>query len=316
MRLEIILRDLVILKRGSTKYGMAPHKPVLFLTLLDMMDSGIGNDNRFYIDSDLVGTFHQNWSTLVRTGHQEDFTQPFFYMQNDKIDASPFWQLVPKAGYSINTHIKNIQTLADVLNYAAFSESLFSVLTVFENRALVRAYLLNTFFADLKNLYYAAKQSGESYLKNIEGYILNEMPPVQRLQVAEEEMVYVRNGTFKKWIPKIYQNTCCISGMKLVSAYGYSLLDACHIIPFSKNQDDRVTNGLALCPNLHRAFDRGLISIDADYKVIVSDQIMEDKSHPYGLTHFIGRRILLPSERHHQPAQENLEWHRLSTFSK
>jgi putative restriction endonuclease len=93
-------------------------------------------------------------------------------------------------------------------------------------------------------------------------------------------------------------------------------LDACHIIPFSKNQDDRVTNGLALCPNLHRAFDRGLISIDADYKVIVSDQIMEDQSHPYGLTHFIGRRILLPSERHHQPAQENLEWHRLSTFSK
>lgn len=316
MRLEIILRDLVRLKRGSTKYGMAPHKPVLFLTLLDMMDSGIGNDNRFYVDSDLVGTFHQNWSILVRTGHQEDFTQPFFYMQNDKIDASPFWQLVPKVGYSINTHIKNIQTLADVLNYAAFSESLFSVLTVFENRALVRAYLLNTFFADLKNLYYAAKQSGESYLKNIEGYILNEMPPVQRLQVAEEEMVYVRNGTFKKWIPKIYQNTCCISGMKLVSTYGYSLLDACHIIPFSKNQDDRVTNGLALCPNLHRAFDRGLISIDADYKVIVSDQIMEDQSHPYGLTHFIGRRILLPSERHHQPAQENLEWHRLSTFSK
>jgi putative restriction endonuclease len=316
MRLEIILRDLVRLKRGSTKYGMAPHKPVLFLTLLDMMDSGIGNDNRFYVDSDLVGTFHQNWSILVRTGHQEDFTQPFFYMQHDKIDASPFWHLVPKAGYSINTHIKNIQTLADVLNYAAFSESLFSVLTVFESRALVRAYLLNTFFADLKNLYYAAKQSGESYLKNIEGYILNEMPPVQRLQVAEEEMVYVRNGTFKKWIPKIYQNTCCISGMKLVSAYGYSLLDACHIIPFSKNQDDRVTNGLALCPNLHRAFDRGLISIDADYKVIVSDQIMEDQSHPYGLTHFIGRRILLPSERHHQPAQENLEWHRLSTFSK
>jgi len=30
-------------------------------------------------------------------------------------------------------------------------------------------------------------------------------------------------------------------------------------------------NGLALCPNLHRAFDRGLIAISDDYRVVVSE---------------------------------------------
>lgn len=104
--------------------------------------------------------------------------------------------------------------------------------------------------------------------------------------------------------------------MKLVSTFGYSLIDACHIRPFSDNQDDKVTNGIALCPNLHRAFDRGLIGIDSDYKVLVSDQIFEDKAHPYGLEKLRGSKILLPNEKHLRPNMENLEWHRKEIFSK
>ncbi|MFC4198185.1 HNH endonuclease [Pedobacter jamesrossensis] len=32
-------------------------------------------------------------------------------------------------------------------------------------------------------------------------------------------------------------------------------------VPFNVSHNDKVTNGIALCPNLHRAFDRGLVSI-------------------------------------------------------
>lgn len=316
MKLEVVLRDLSSLRRAGTKYGKAPHKPVLLLTILDLFDSGIISDNKIYVNSDLVGTFHENWALLVYTGHQEDFTQPFYFLQNDKIDSNNFWHLLPKPGYSIQAHIKNIYTLSEVLNFAYFSEELFQLLTEFRDRQILREFLLETYFPGLKDDFLKSRNSKSSYLKSIDSYVLNEIPVVEKLQVAEEEIVYVRNGAFKKWIPKIYQNTCAISRMKLVSTFGYSLIDACHIRPFSDNQDDRVTNGIALCPNLHRAFDRGLISIDQDYKVLVTDQIQEDISNPYGLQILRGRKILLPTEKHLWPDQENLEWHRIKCFSK
>jgi putative restriction endonuclease len=40
------------------------------------------------------------------------------------------------------------------------------------------------------------------------------------------------------------------------------MIDGCHIIPFSKNYNDTIINGIALCPNLHKAFDRALITTD------------------------------------------------------
>lgn len=54
------------------------------------------------------------------------------------------------------------------------------------------------------------------------------------------------------------------------------MIDACHIVPFSQPYDDTIGNGLALCSDLQRAFDRGLIVIDENYKIIVSGIFKED----------------------------------------
>lgn len=43
--------------------------------------------------------------------------------------------------------------------------------------------------------------------------------------------------------------------------------------------NDTITNGIALCPNLHRAFDRGLIAIDDNFKVLVSQSFREDETN-------------------------------------
>ncbi|MEK6546248.1 MAG: HNH endonuclease [Nitrospinota bacterium] len=87
------------------------------------------------------------------------------------------------------------------------------------------------------------------------------------------------------------------------------MIDACHIIPFSESYDDTITNGIALCPNLHRAFDRGLISIDNNYKVMVSKKIIETNSK-YSLKQFKGKKILLPKEIRFYLKLANIEWHR------
>ena len=94
------------------------------------------------------------------------------------------------------------------------------------------------------------------------------------------------------------------------------MIYACHIIPFAESYNDRITNGIALCPNLHRAFDRGLIGINKNYKVTVSNLFIEDKSK-YSIKVFDRMTIILPTNRTHYPNIsniENLTWHQKNTF--
>lgn len=54
-----------------------------------------------------------------------------------------------------------------------------------------------------------------------------------------------------------------------------SLLEAAHILPWSEAEESRlsVTNGIALNPLLHRAYDLDLLGITADGKVVFSDAL-------------------------------------------
>ncbi len=71
------------------------------------------------------------------------------------------------------------------------------------------------------------------------------------------------------------------------------MVDACHIIPLGESYYDTITNGIALFPNLHRAFDRGLIAIDNNYKVVVSKTFKEEVTN-YSIRIFEGQEIMLP----------------------
>ncbi len=119
----------------------------------------------------------------------------------------------------------------------------------------------------------------------------------------------MRGGVFKKVVPRIYNYTCCISGMRVTAGSAVQMIDACHIVPFSESHDDTIGNGISLCPNLHRAFDRGLISIDENYKVIVSSQFRESDESDYSIRKYQSKRILLPTEEKYRPSRENLIWH-------
>lgn len=303
------------LKRGSTKYGLAPHKPILLLSIIELIEKGIVIDNRILVDAQLVGTFKENWLLLVTTAHQEDFTQPFYYLQNERTEGQGFWFLQAKLGCQINAHLKSVSILANVCEYAYLASDLWLLLNDSISRAYLRLVLLDTYFAETKNNLSYAKQQGQGYLINQTSNLLGEpTAKLQHIGKYTEEDVFVRNGLFKRLVPKLYQQQCSFTGMSLSSLYKHSFIDACHIIPFSHSQNDKVTNGIALCPNMHRAFDRGLLSIDENYRILVSDHLTEDTTHPYALTQLKGKKLGLPKEQNHYPAQDALEWHRENCF--
>lgn len=312
-----LIQGITSIKRGSTKYGKAPHKPILLLTILELIDKGIVADNEFRINADLVGLFQENWRLLVHTSHQTDFTQPFYYMQSDKIAGKHFWELITYNRIGLHAHVKSVETLSRLVEYAVLSDDVFMLLLNIENRLIITNLILTYFFPETITNYLAQKGSDDSYYNSIQQFVLND-PEVKykRVEIVSEEDVFVRSHLFKRYLPQVYNDTCAVTGMQIRSTYNYNFVDACHIVPFSVSHDDKVTNGLALCPNMHRAFDRGLISVDENYQILVSNAIKDDSNHPYSFRQHENSQLILPQYIQYYPSLENLAWHRREVFKR
>lgn len=306
------------LNRGVTRYGKAPHKPVLLLSVLQAFNSKFITENRIYITPELVRLFNNNWTALVTTKHVCKFALPFYHLKGEK-----FWHLTAKQGFEklliLIKEISSFGQLNTAIEYASLDETLFLLMKDKSNNQILQQFLLEKYFPETKNNITPSGGGQDNLFDDIQGKILNEDGEEYKAEMRKlineekEEEIYIRSNVFKKAIPLIYKNTCCISGMKIDATVNISMIDACHIVPFSESYNDPISNGIALCPNLHRAFDRGLISIDNDYKVIVSDNFHEDATN-YSIRSFKGKRIILPSQQKHYPLPNNLQWHRTNIY--
>ena len=182
--------------------------------------------------------------------------------------------------------------------------------------------LLEKYFPEAKSRY--AEINQYSLFETVEMQILNEDPEVysRRLEQLEsklagnelEEEKFIRSGAFRDQVLKTYNTTCAISGLRIEATANISLIDACHIKPFNVSHNDHITNGIALCHNLHRAFDRGLISIEDNYRMIISPHFLEYDHNVYSIKQFEGKEINLPGSKNYYPHPKNFEYHREYIF--
>ncbi len=82
--------------------------------------------------------------------------------------------------------------------------------------------------------------------------------------------VRVNQNFFRKAVLAAYDFKCCITGLGIPE-----LLNASHIVPWSKDEINRVNprNGLCLNAIHDRAFDRGLLTVTPDFKIKISKSI-------------------------------------------
>ncbi len=294
----------------------APHKPILLLSVLQLYKSGVIKDNRVYITPELVALFKANWSLLVISNHHCNIAYPFYHLK-----SSAFWKLIPKPSAVFINFQVSLSNLNSLIECAQIPEDLFSLAVSPQSNNALTDTILTEYFPQTRVNFSKSVAEQSHLFKDIEDIILKESPAKYSAEVKKlieeknEEEVYLRGNIFKKEIPKIYNYTCCISGMRVDSTLAISMVDACHIVPFSESYDDTITNGIALCPNLHRAFDRGLISIDENYKVLVSGlKVFSEKAVTYSIRKFEGKQIILPKNSKYHPSQINLEKHRNIKF--
>ena len=302
--------------RRDRKAGGAPHKPVLLLSLIDQYEKGLIAGHKVYLSPDLVGSFKSVWSQLVQSKHHMIFALPFYHMQSE-----PFWRLVPMPGcaqwIASKSSMRSFQNLQTAVDHVEIDEPLASLLMNEGSRAVLKAFLLDKYFPHyVDSLQYPLVDMLNRYKEQM----VEESPAVYQKRIKDlsetldqhefEEEVYMRSGIFKREIAKVYKHTCAITGLRIDATITVSMIDACHIVPFAQSHDDTIGNGIALCPTMHRAFDRGLISIDENYSVLCSPQFTENGLSHHGIRQFDGKPILLPASEKFYPAQENLAIHR------
>ena len=99
--------------------------------------------------------------------------------------------------------------------------------------------------------------------------------PKEGLEREQLIKTRVNQNFFRKTILSSYNNACCITGINEPQ-----LLIASHIKPWSKDHENRLNPRNGLCLNaLHdKAFDKGLITISKEFKVILSPKLLRSKN--------------------------------------
>jgi putative restriction endonuclease len=120
-----------------------------------------------------------------------------------------------------------------------------------------------------------------------------------------------RERSFMHNVRAAYSNRCAITGLRLINGGGRPEVQAAHIQPVASKGPDSVRNGLALSGTVHWMFDRGLISIGDDYKIIVAkNHVPDDAARLLNQNGMIN----LPSDPTLYPNAHFLKFHRDEVF--
>ena len=122
----------------------------------------------------------------------------------------------------------------------------------------------------------------------------------------------VNQNVFRQIVVANYNGKCAITGMDIPG-----LLIASHIIPWSKNENERLNpqNGIAINALHDKAFDNGLLTITPDFKIKISPILKKQTKSEVINDYFLkyeNKPIFLPTRFF--PDVEFLKYHNQERF--
>jgi putative restriction endonuclease len=228
-----------------------------------------------------------------------------------------FWNIDFKPGFSL-MQPKSFNQFNKMVKSISLAPALIKLIDNVQNQtALINALLNGGYFSDTerKNITNAIVQIDQSFIyeEKIVAQISEEFTLVPTIGISDFPEV-CRSASFRRYILENYEETCAVCGIKFITSSGISIIDAAHILPFSKFRNDNVRNGIALCKTHHWLFDSGLLSVDEQYRVIVTDSI-EIEVPEKVVSRFHKESIILPRDTARYPSVVALDWHRKNVFS-
>jgi putative restriction endonuclease len=291
------LERLYNLRRDKSGGHERPHKPVLLLSIIDLLDRNVIRENSVTLSDELIATFKRYFDVVRTRNDQPTIENPFFFLSGDK-----FWQLVPVAGGSpiycegATSGCPSAAQLRKRVAYARFDDGLWGLLSDPMARHQLREAIISRYFPDSRE-----KLVALAGVETPPTALREELPPPP-----------ARDAAFRRTILEIYDYRCAACGIRVLLD-GEVLVEAAHLIPFVVSRNDKPTNGVALCPNHHWAMDHRLIAPCPDAKRAgvwrVNMNRLDDRIEGQrDLIALGGRAVIPPSEEKFYPAVESLRW--------
>lgn len=136
--------------------------------------------------------------------------------------------------------------------------------------------------------------------------------PLGPTEMMQEVSVRRVQGFFRRSVLTSYEQCCAISGLKFPS-----LLVASHIVPWKDSVERRADprNGIALNGLYDKAFDKGLLTFDENFRVVLSRELKDhfsDSDLCIRLLDIEGHTLRMPKRFY--PDTEAMDYHRQNVF--
>ena len=277
--------------------GRAPHKPLMLLTVMDLIESGHLRDGWVKLDPNLAATFRDYWSVVLeRQRNSPDIPMPFHALGGEKDQV---WRRFTPDGAPSQAKATTRLCLLDPVLWDCLQDR------GFRHRA--RVVLVSLYFTPAEQVELCARLDLP-------------LPKTQELAFLKAESDAFkarrkkgRDGRFKSLVLNGYHFTCALTGYRLDTESG-SIVQAAHIHQHAKSGNDDPTNGLALTPDAHWMFDAGLWTAvpkgdDLLIHIAIGRYTESSPSREYLARHH-GRRLLFHEDAKLRPDPKHFNWHR------
>ena len=152
------------LHTAKVKGHKAPHKAILLLSIIDLIESEVIRYPQIELTDELIDRFNYIWKRYLGESSifTPDITKPYFHMQHE-----PFWKLVEKFDIDAMLAAENkpwskdknekknlpngsytIKSMRSAFEFAEIDETLFHYLQNADFRAMLRVVLINEYLTN------------------------------------------------------------------------------------------------------------------------------------------------------------------------
>lgn len=292
------LERLYNLRRDKRGLHERPHKPVLLLSIIELLDRNQIPENQVAITDDLIATFKRLFEVVRQPTDQPTIQNPLFHLSSDG-----FWNLEPKTRGDVIYRVgeasgsPSLGELRRRVSFGRFDSELWELLHNRQSRQEIRESLIDRYFPEKRIELEALTATNAAPLNN----------------ALREEAQRGRDAAFRKTILEVYDYRCAACGIRVLLETALSLVEAAHLIPFNISRNDKPDNGVALCPNHHWAMDRFLIAPCPDKQHRagiwrVSSRLDNRIEGQKELLSLENRAVIPPGEEKFLPSHESLAW--------
>ena len=286
-----VLERLSSLRQHQQDGRRSPHKPLLVLLALGRLVTTGSSSLPWSVAEERLADLIEQFGPTSKTGRAQSAAYPFTRLRADGV-----WTL------DHDVPMDNVGPLREAVT-GRLEASLEAALRD-------RPELLDEAARDLVESHFPGTVAPDVLVAvGLNPDLLDGSAPIRGGSPAQRR----RSSTWPAAVIEAWDRQCAFCGFDGAAGGAVVGIEAAHVRWFKLGGPDDLDNGLALCSLHHKLFDRGMLGLDDDLAVVVSQRFAARTPQGQAVYDLHGRR-LQPRPGTPLPAERHVVWHREQVF--